>query len=138
MTQSDHAKVFRLSQLDGGQEDDEGLRVRRASTWLPPSATADVQTWTDSTGKHPRKQNWSISRTVWFGSRNLEDRRYVKAYAEKRQFDQAIADYTEAIRLNPEYAIAYYNRGVTYQRKDEQAKAEADIARARERGYEPE
>ena len=33
------------------------------------------------------------------------------AYEEKGEHDQAIADYTEAIRLKPDYAEAYYNRG---------------------------
>jgi tetratricopeptide (TPR) repeat protein len=31
-------------------------------------------------------------------------------YYGKGEFDRAIADYTEAIRLDPDYAEAYYNR----------------------------
>ncbi len=34
---------------------------------------------------------------------------------DQRDFSGAIADYTEAIRLNPEYAAAYNNRGLVYQ-----------------------
>ena len=34
-------------------------------------------------------------------------------------YDKAIERYTEAIELNPELAIAYYNRGVAYNDKDE-------------------
>ena len=33
------------------------------------------------------------------------------SHAEKGDHDQAIADYTEAIRLDPNYGLAYYNRG---------------------------
>jgi tetratricopeptide (TPR) repeat protein len=32
-------------------------------------------------------------------------------------YDRAIADYDEAIRLNPQFAMAYFNRGNTWQRK---------------------
>ncbi len=33
------------------------------------------------------------------------------AYASKRDYDRAIRDYTEALRLNPKYAAAFRNRG---------------------------
>ena len=33
------------------------------------------------------------------------------AWAEKGQYDKAIADYTKAIRRKPDLALAYYNRG---------------------------
>ncbi|MDR1318695.1 MAG: tetratricopeptide repeat protein [Treponema sp.] len=42
----------------------------------------------------------------------------------------AIADYTQAIRLNPEYAKAYNNRGATYRRKGDIDRAIADYTRA--------
>ena len=37
-----------------------------------------------------------------------------------------------------ERAIEVYNRGITYEHNGEPAKAEADFAKARELGYEPE
>ena len=43
--------------------------------------------------------------------------------------------YTEAIRLNPNYAKAYYNRGAAYEKKGDKAKAEADFAQAKKLGY---
>ena len=45
-------------------------------------------------------------------------------------FEKAIADYTEAIRLNPKYANAYCNRGATYRHKGELDKAIADYTEA--------
>jgi len=53
------------------------------------------------------------------------------------QTDRVIADLTEAIRLDPENAYLYVFRGLSYAEKGEQAKAEADFARAKELGYEP-
>ena len=34
------------------------------------------------------------------------------AYGKKGEFDKAIADFTEAIRLKPDFAVAYLNRGI--------------------------
>ncbi len=48
--------------------------------------------------------------------------------------DNAIADYTQAIRLNPKLAKAYYDRGLAYERKAEKSKAAADFAEARKLG----
>lgn len=36
------------------------------------------------------------------------------AWKESFDYDQAIRDYSEAIRLDPEYAVAYYKRGLCY------------------------
>ncbi len=57
---------------------------------------------------------------------------------EKGESEKAIADFTEVLRLNPEYARAYYSRGYAYQHKGDHAKAEADFSKARKLGYEPE
>jgi tetratricopeptide (TPR) repeat protein len=35
-------------------------------------------------------------------------------YAVTRQYDRAIQDYDEAIRINPNFADAFYNRGRAY------------------------
>ena len=56
-------------------------------------------------------------------------------YHKKGDYDKAVADYTEAIRLDPRDADAYYNRGVVYKYKGETAEAEADFAVAKKLGY---
>lgn len=48
------------------------------------------------------------------------------AYSAKRDRDRAIADYGEAIRLDPGYAHAYANRGLIYSAKGELDRAIAD------------
>ena len=35
-------------------------------------------------------------------------------YREKGDYDRAITDYDQAIRLDPKYTVAYINRGVAY------------------------
>ena len=50
---------------------------------------------------------------------------------DKNDFDLAIRCYTEAIRLDPKYAKAYYNRGVTYDAKGDKVSAQKDFEMAR-------
>jgi tetratricopeptide (TPR) repeat protein len=49
---------------------------------------------------------------------------------EKGDFDGAIREYTEAIRLNPKYAEAYCMRGIAYKNKGDLDKAIADQTEA--------
>ena len=43
-----------------------------------------------------------------------------------RSSDYLIADYTKAIRLDPDYALAYNNRGLTFRNLGQTANADAD------------
>ncbi len=52
------------------------------------------------------------------------------AWSEKRDYDRAIADYTEALRLNPQYHFAYYNRGIAWRNKGDADRAIADYSEA--------
>jgi Flp pilus assembly protein TadD len=52
-------------------------------------------------------------------------------------FDEAMADFMEAIRVDPSNAQAFYNRGVAYQHIGETSKAEEDLTQARKLGYQP-
>lgn len=51
-------------------------------------------------------------------------------YSKKEDYDKAIADYTEIIRLDPESAKAYINRGLAYYLNNEYDKAIADYNEA--------
>jgi len=52
------------------------------------------------------------------------------AYYAKKDYDHAIADYTEAIRLDPKYALAHINRGNAYKVKGDYDRAIEDYSEA--------
>ena len=49
-----------------------------------------------------------------------------RAYAMDAEHVRAIADYSEAIRLNPQYARAYHGRGFSYDEQGDRVRAMAD------------
>ena len=54
------------------------------------------------------------------------------AFLARQDWDNAIACYTEAIRLDPNDVRAYNDRGNAYQKIGEKGKADADFAKAKE------
>src|SRR5262245_3265628 len=52
------------------------------------------------------------------------------ARAEQGDLNQAIAEFTEALRIDPQSAAAYHNRGVAYARKGDHDRAIADFTKA--------
>ena len=49
-----------------------------------------------------------------------------RAYRAKSDYDRAIADYTEAIRIEPNDVLAFYSRGIAYFNKKDYDRAIAD------------
>jgi len=47
----------------------------------------------------------------------------------QRDYENAIADYSSAIHIEPTYHEAYYNRALAYEEKNRFAEAEADLTR---------
>jgi Flp pilus assembly protein TadD len=59
------------------------------------------------------------------------------AYHGLGQYERAIEDHDEAIRLNPQDARAYYVRGQIYGELGKSDEAAWDFAKAKELGYAP-
>jgi Flp pilus assembly protein TadD len=53
-------------------------------------------------------------------------------YAKQNDLDKGIADLSELIRLRPDDAHAYLDRGTLYFKKGDKVKADADRDRAKE------
>jgi len=53
-----------------------------------------------------------------------------RAFSDKGQYDRAIADLDQAIRLDPAYPDAFNNRGVAYSGKGQFERAAADFDQA--------
>jgi tetratricopeptide (TPR) repeat protein len=54
------------------------------------------------------------------------------AYNNLGQYERAIQDYDEAIRLNPQVAMLYYNRGGSYEALGKTKEVERDFQKAKE------
>jgi tetratricopeptide (TPR) repeat protein len=52
------------------------------------------------------------------------------AYSDKEMYDQAIADYSKAIAVKPDDAVAYGDRGLVYAKQGHNDLAEADFRAA--------
>ena len=50
-------------------------------------------------------------------------------YARKGEYELAIKDYDEALRLDPKYSIAFHNRSIAYSHRGEVSRALADAFR---------
>jgi len=61
---------------------------------------------------------------------SAEDYFYRAYNAPKNSFQFQIDNYTEAIRINPDFAVAYYNRGTAYNDLKNYTDAIADFSRA--------
>jgi tetratricopeptide (TPR) repeat protein len=53
------------------------------------------------------------------------------AFLRQGQFDQAIADFDQALKLQPALASALFGRGLAKLKKNENASGEADVSAAK-------
>ncbi len=57
------------------------------------------------------------------------------SWVYERKYEKAIEDYSRAIDLEPKNAVAWYNRGLAYKRLGKNTRAEADMVKGRELGF---
>lgn len=76
----------------------------------------NLSLWNDAVRSHPHLAMFYIKRG--------------NAYLDKMDFSMAIADYKQAMALNPSDFEAYYNRGITYSQKGEFKLAIEDYSHA--------
>ena len=57
------------------------------------------------------------------------------AHLLKGEYEEAISNYTKALGINPQYALAYNNRAVVYYTIREYDKAWKDVHKAQKLGY---
>jgi tetratricopeptide (TPR) repeat protein len=94
----------------------------------PPSGNKDK---TAVVRKAPETKKVEARRET--ASRLRDEKAYAKRAKERLDggdLDGAIADYTQAIALSPEFVEAYANRGVCRERKGDLAGAKADYAKS--------
>ena len=59
----------------------------------------------------------------------------IQLVESRGEFEQAIADFNEVIRINPDDAETYYCRSIAYRETGDESKSEADLSKAEELGY---
>ena len=94
-----------------------GFGVQNLNFAIPSNYLKTLLT-RSGTAKPFSQQTQSISAETYF-IRGCEK-------AELGDYNGAIADYTQAIRLNPDYALAYYSRGIAKSRLEKHYAAIAD------------
>ena len=86
---------------------------------------------------------WKDELTLWNDVLNKSPHKYrpyyIKglAYIEKRDIDKVIYHMDMAIKLNPKYALAYYNRAVAYYLLKNYQQSWVDVKKSAELGYAP-
>jgi lipoprotein NlpI len=89
---------------------------------------------TDMAGRWLRRTALALAEATqdaWFFPR-LADTYYTRGaiYLINERFDNAVADFSQVIRRNPRAFLAYHNRGIAFQGRDEHRLALADLQSA--------
>ena len=84
--------------------------------------------------KRPKTNNQQTNNPIDKKIESLAFEKFYEAFNQK-DYRKAIKLYDEAIQLNPNYANAYHYRGMAYKALGNNAKAQADFAKAEKLGW---
>lgn len=115
-----------MAELNKSENENAGA-ARKASPRKDAARKDPIQR--DATQKDAAKKDAGKKADVPPAGELKDAAEYVRrgaAWGQKREFDRAIADYNEALRIDPKNALAYFNRGLALQNKGDYARAIAD------------
>src|SRR5262249_7737007 len=100
-----------------------------------PAAAASRADWDACKGDDPDRSIAACTRIIQGRGESAKESAIAHhergiSYKSKGDVDRAIANFSEAIRLDPKYAEAYYVRGVAYGNKGDLDRAIADYSEA--------
>jgi len=106
-----------------------------AFVFVAPAFAASQKDWSDCRGKNADKSIAGCTRVLQdkrLTSRERADAYYNLGLAHKANddLDAALADYTDAIRADPKWAVPYAKRGDLYDDKGDKDRALADLSDA--------
>jgi tetratricopeptide (TPR) repeat protein len=99
-----------------------------------PSAASAARDHTDCTGSDTDRVIAGCTRMIQNPNEPSHNRAVAfynrgGIYKERRDYDRAISDYSEAIKLDPQYVNAFLNRGIAYDSKGDSDASVADFGR---------
>jgi len=111
------------------------IRIAALFALTAPAAAASRADWDACKGDDPDRSIAACTRIIQGRGETAKDSAIAHheralSYRSKGDSDRAIADLSEAIRLDPKYAEAYYLRGVSYRNKGDLARAISDYSEA--------
>ncbi len=111
------------------------IRIAALFALTAPAAAASRADWDACKGDDPDRSIAACTRIIQGRGETAKNSAIAHherglAYRSKGDFDRAIADLSEAVRLDPKYAEGYYGRGLAYGNKDDLDRAIADYSEA--------
>ncbi len=104
------------------------IKLKRHASAAVALASSACDPGQSAKGALNKMLNAAESQITWFcAAKTAQDFYFRATTAYLENDDLALADYNEAIRLDPKYAPAFIERGLVYERKNDVSRAIADF-----------